>query len=242
MKKEPVNAISEDEKNPQKPDYIGHRQRLKSRFLADRGRSMPDYELLELVLTYALPRRDVKPLAKELLKRFDSLDKICTSAPEELAEVKGVGENVVILLNLIHTCVYKICGEKLHEKDSPYMLDRGYIVEYCRAAIGYSRYENLMIIYIDQHGKLIKDSIEQVGSLDTVAVSPREVVTKALLYHASSIIVSHNHPSGDCTPSDSDMRMTRALKQSLQVMGIILYDHIIVGPKNSYSMKSRHCL
>lgn len=219
------------------PDYIGHRQRLKSRFVADRGRSMPDYEILELLLTYAIPRRDVKPIAKELIKRYVNLANIFVAPIEELVKVKGLGNNAAVLCALIHACTSKICWENMHNKDAPSMTDKRYLIEYCRTTIGRAGQEQLLVIYIDKHGRFIRDSIEQVGTIDAVMISPRDIISKALLYKAYAIIIAHNHPSGNCTPSKSDIQMTKNLKEALKTVGIGLFDHVIISAQESYSMK-----
>ncbi len=219
------------------PDYMGHRQRLKSRFITDRGRSMPDYEILELLLTYAIPRRDVKPIAKELIKRYINLANIFVAPIEELIKIKGLGNNAAVLCALIHACSSKICWENLHGKDAPSMTDKRYLVEYCRSIIGRSGQEQLLVIYIDKHGKFIRDSIEQVGTIDAVMISPRDIVAKALMYNAFAIIIAHNHPSGDCTPSKADIQMTKQLKEGLRTVGIGLFDHVIISSQSAYSMK-----
>lgn len=226
------------EHNPKSiPDYIGHRQRLKSRFVADRGRSMPDYEILELLLTYAIPRRDVKPIAKELIKRYINLANIFVAPIEELIKIKGLGNNAAVLCALIHACTSKICWENMHNKDAPSMTDKRYLVEYCRSTIGRGGQEQLLVIYIDKHGKFIRDSIEQVGTIDAVMISPRDIIAKALLYNAYAIIIAHNHPSGDCTPSKADIQMTKQLKEGLKTVGIGLFDHVIISAQSAYSMK-----
>ena len=219
------------------PDYIGHRQRLKSRFITDRGRSMPDYEILELLLTYAIPRRDVKPIAKELIKRYINLANIFVAPIEGLMKIKGLGNNAAVLCALIQACSSKICWENLHDKDAPSMTDKRYLVEYCRSIIGHSGQEQLLVIYIDKHGKFIRNSIEQVGTIDAVMISPRDIVAKALMYNAFAIIIAHNHPSGDCTPSKADIQMTKQLKEGLKTVGIGLFDHVIISSQSAYSMR-----
>ncbi|MBP5698792.1 MAG: hypothetical protein J6W96_04640 [Alphaproteobacteria bacterium] len=155
-----MNKETDEKSKTAVPDYMGHRQRLKKRFTIDRGHSMPDYELLELLLTYALPRRDVKPLAKELLKRYQHIENIFVAPIEELVNIKGLGENAAILFSLVHTCASRICWDNLHEKDAPSMTDKRRLIEYCRSAIGYGGQERLLIIYIDKQGKFMRDSIE----------------------------------------------------------------------------------
>ena len=219
------------------PDYIGHRQRLKARFLADLGKTMPDYELLELILAMAIPRRDTKPLAKEILKQYTSLANVLVASPEELSKIKGIGENATLMCALIHACAKRICWENMYAKDVPVLTDKQRVVEYCRTAIGYAGQEQLLVIYLDIHGKYLRDSIEQVGTIGAVMISPRDIVEKALLYKASRIIIAHNHPSGSCAPSKADIAMTKALKDALNTMNMVLEDHIVISPQEYYSMK-----
>ena len=219
------------------PDYIGHRQRLKSRFLADLGKTMPDYELLELILAMAIPRRDTKPLAKQLLKQYMSLANVLVAPPEELAEIKGIGENATTMCALIHACAKRICWENMYAHDVPVMTDKQRVVEYCRAAIGYAGQERLMVIYLDIRGRYLRDSIEQTGTIGQVLINPRDIVEKALLYKASRIIIAHNHPSGSCAPSKADIEMTKSLKGALKTLNMVLEDHIVVSPQEYYSFK-----
>lgn len=219
------------------PDYIGHRQRLKARFLSDFGRSMPDYEVLELLLMYAIPRKDVKPLAKALLKKYLNLANILVAPPTELMEVEGIGYNAAVLCALVHTCANKICWENLDNRDVPMMTDKKKIAEYCRTKIGYAGQEQLLVIYMDIHGRFIAEDTEQVGTINAVMISPREIIAKAIRNKASKIIISHNHPSGDCTPSKADIEMTKELKSALKMVGIYLEDHIVISPREYYSMK-----
>lgn len=219
------------------PDYIGHRQRLRERFMSDVGRSMPDYELLELVLTYALPRKDVKPLAKMLLRQFPNLASVIAASVADLKQIKGVGDNVIALLKLIQACSNKICWEHLEAKDAPILTDKSRIVEYCRSCIGHATQENLLIIYLNIHGKFISQKIEQVGTLDAVMISPRAIVESALANKASAIIMVHNHPSGSSMPSKADIEMTRRVKEALKTVSIRLEDHLIITSGKYYSMR-----
>jgi len=233
MKKE---TKENKDKKEEMPDYIGHRQRLKARFLSDLGRSMPDYEVLELLLMHAIPRKDVKPLAKALLKKYLNLANVLVAQPTELMEVEGIGYNAAVLCALVHTCANKICWENLDNQDVP-MTDKKKIAEYCRTKIGYAGQEQLLVIYMDIHGKFITEDIEQVGTINAVMISPREIIAKAIRHKASKIIISHNHPSGDCTPSKADIEMTKDLKSALKMVGIYLEDHIVISPREFYSMR-----
>ena len=221
------------------PSYLGHRQRLKARFLADLGRSMPDYELLELILMYALPRKDVKPLAKELIKEYNSLAGVLTSPTDELINITGVGSNVATLFSLIHACSNKICWEQLENNKTPILSDKTEIVEFCRSKIGYAKQENVLVIYLGKKGKYIKHSIEQVGTTSMVMINSQSIARNSLVYSAEGVIICHNHPSGTCSPSRADIEMTMQLKNSLTSIGIKLVDHIIISSKEYYSFAEK---
>ncbi len=217
------------------PDYIGHRQRLKARFATDKGRSMPDYELLELILMYALPRKDVKPLAKILIRHYTSLANVLAAPIDELMNIPGVGNNTAILLALCHACSNKICWENLENRDGPILSSKKKIVEYSRTRIGYEGQEQVLILYLDVHGCYIRDSVEQSGTLDAVMLSPRDIIAKMLMYKAKRIILIHNHPSGDSTPSKSDIAMTKELVKALNTVNMQIDDHIIISKRGYYS-------
>ena len=217
------------------PDYFGHRQRLKARFVADMGKTMADYELLELILIYAIPRKDVKPLAKALLRRYSNLASVLAAPLDNLLK----NESVAILCGIIHACANKISWENLENKDAPILSNKKLIVDYCRSCIGYSGQEHLLIIYLNKHGKYIAQNIEQVGTIDAVMISPREIVSKALNHNAAAIILAHNHPSGNATPSNADIEMTKQVVRALKAIGVRVDDHLIVTPGSYYSMQEK---
>ena len=237
--KKKITKQDKEEEKKKEPDYIGHRQRLKARFLADLGRSMPDYELLELILTYSIPRRDVKPMAKELIRKYTNLVNVLVAPASDVIEDGGVSNNTAVLLSLIHACCNKICWENLESRDAPMLTNKEAIVEYCRSCIGYSNQENLLIIYLNKVGRFITKNIEQVGTIDAVMISPRDIVAKSLKNNAVSIIIAHNHPSGNNTPSNADVDMTKQLAQALEVVGIKLEDHLIITTNGYFSMREK---
>lgn len=230
MKKE-ENEITKDIV----PDYYGHRQRLRERFLADLGRSMPEYELLELLLMYALPRRDVKPLAKQLIREYKSLASIIATHPMELEKSKGIGINIAILCGIVHACINKVCWENLENTEVPILTDKKRVAEYCRSRIAYAGEEQLLVIYLDYHGNFMRDSIEQSGTVNAVPINPSSIARKALMCNASGIIIAHNHPTGDVFPSKADIRMTQELKEALNAVKVTLHDHIIISKSKYYS-------
>jgi len=234
-----TNKNKEEISNQDSPDYLGHRQRLRLRFLSDEGRSMPDYELLELILMYAIPRRDVKPLAKSLIKQYGSLAGVLTAHSNELINVSGVGTNVAVLCSLIHACSNKICWENLENKDAETIQNKAELVEYCRTRIAYDNQEKVLVIYLNDKKEIIGQDIENSGTSSAVIISQKDIGRKALLCNASYIIISHNHPSGDCTPSRADIEMTQRLVDTLKTLNISLLDHIIISKKEYYSFQER---
>lgn len=219
------------------PDYIGHRQRLKARFASDRGRAMPDYELLELILMYAMPRKDVKPLAKSLIRHYTNLANVLAAPIDELMNIPGVGSHTAILFALFHACSNKICWENLENRDAPILSSKKKIVDYCRTRIGYEGKEQVLLLYLDVHGCFIRDSVEQSGTLDAVMISPREVIAKMLMYNAKGLILVHNHPSGDSTPSKADVAMTKDLIKALDTVDMFLDDHLVITQRGYYSFR-----
>lgn len=219
------------------PDYIGHRQRLRLKFTSDDGRTMLDYELLELLLTYALPRQDVKPLAKTLIRHYKNYANVIAAPLDELMAIPGVGNYTAVLIKVVHATVNKVCWENLDNRDSPILNDKKALVEYCRSKIGYAGEERILVIYRDINGNYIRDEIMQIGTIDAVFISPREIVGKAFLLKASEIIVVHNHPSGEYTPSKQDIEQTKTLKEALKQIRVRLEDHIIISKRGYYSMR-----
>ena len=222
---------------PDTPDYIGHRQRLKARFISDRGRSMPDYELLEMILMYALPRKDVKPLAKNIIRHYTNLANVLAAPIAELMNIPGVGSNTATLFALCHACSNKICWENLENRDGPILSDKKKIAEYCRTRIGYEGQEQTLIMYLDTHGCFLRDEVENSGTLDAVVISPRTIISKMLTYNAKGVILVHNHPSGDTTPSKADIAMTKELIKALQTMDMFIDDHLIISARGYYSFR-----
>ncbi len=222
---------------PATPDYIGHRQRLKARFMSDRGRSMPDYELLEMILMYALPRKDVKPLAKNLIRHYTNLANVLAAPIPELMNIPGIGSNTAALFALCHACSNKICWEDLGNRDAPMLSNKKRIAEYCRSRIGYEGQEQVLIMYLDTHGCFLRDEVESSGTLDSVVISPRTIISKMLSYNAKGIILAHNHPSGDTTPSKSDISMTKDLIKALETMEMFIDDHLIISSRGYYSFR-----
>jgi DNA repair protein RadC len=220
----------------EKPDYLEHRERLRGRFLEAGGDALPDYELLELVLFLTQARRDVKPVAKRLIKHFGSFAEVLSAEPVRLTEVKGVGEATAVALKTVRAAARRIArGEALKR---PVLGSWQAVLDHCQTSMGYEREEGFRILFLDRKNMLIGDEAQQRGTVDHAPVYPREVVRRALELGASAIIMVHNHPSGDPTPSKADIEMTREVAEAGAKLGISLHDHIIVGRGAHASFKS----
>ena len=219
------------------PDYLGHRTRLRARFLSDEGKSMPDYELAELILTYALPRRDVKPLAKALIKRFGSLAGVLNASAAQLQEVDGVKENTAVLFKVIRTAARRLSWAELAAADKPVISNWDAMIDYCRSEMAHLDVEEFRIIFLDVKWQVVGEEIMQRGTINQVAIHPREVVKRAMERKASAVILVHNHPSGDVKPSRADVDMTKQIKIALESINITLLDHLIVSKNNYASLK-----
>ena len=221
------------------PDYLGHRERLRRRFLLGGGRDMPDYELLELLLTIAIPRRDVKPLAKELIRKFGSFAEVVNAPLEELMLVKGVKENTAAVLRIVRECSVRSSWQSLKGTDAPVISDFDAMVDYCRSAMAYQMVEEFRIIFLNSILYVIGEEIQQRGTVDQVAIHPREVIKSAMMHGASAMILVHNHPSGIVTPSKADMEITKRIKEAAEAVSIRLFDHLIISKSSVYSFHNQ---
>jgi DNA repair protein RadC len=205
----------------------GHRQRLKQRFTEGGPDAMPDYELLELILFSAIPRRDTKPLAKRLIERFGSFNEVINAPADRLKEVDGVGDAAVVQLSLVRAAALRLLRGGMMER--PLLTSWDAVLGYCRAAMGFEAREQFRILFLDKKNRLIGDEVQQRGTVDHTPVYVREVVKRALELSATAIILVHNHPSGDPAPSRADIDMTRQIIDAAKPLGIAIHDHIIVG-------------
>jgi DNA repair protein RadC len=220
------------------PSYIkDHRKRLRARFTEGGARAMPDYELLELVLFRALPRQDVKPLARLLLDTFGDFNRVITAEPARLAAIKGVGEAVVIELKVIEAAAQRMARAKVMNR--PVLSSWDALVDYCHTAMAHRATEQFRILFLDRKNVLIADEEQARGTVDHVPVYPREVVKRALELNASALILVHNHPSGDPTPSDADVSMTIQIQDAAKVLGLTLHDHLIIGKSRELSFRAQ---
>ena len=214
----------------------GHRERLRARFLKGGADAMPDYELLELTLFAALPRRDTKPLAKALLARFGSFAEVIAAPRARLIEVKGVGEAVANHLKIVEAAAHRLAKTKVMGR--PALSSWAALLDYCTAAMARSQNEEFRVLFLDRKNNLIADEVQNRGTIDHTPVYPREIVKRALELGASSIILVHNHPSGDPTPSKADITMTREITAAAKALSIAVHDHLVIGRAGHASFKS----
>jgi DNA repair protein RadC len=219
------------------PEYAaGHRERLRERFARVGVEGVQDYELLELVLFRSRPRGDVKPLAKELIKRFGGFAEVLAAPVERLVEVKGVGEETALELKVVHAAGIKLTQQRVLKR--PVISSWSDLLAYCRAAMADDSVEQFRVLFLDRKNILIADEVQQRGTIDHTPVYPREVVKRALELGASAIILAHNHPSGDPTPSRADIEMTRQISDAARALGIRIHDHLVIGKNSEASFKS----
>lgn len=232
-----ADARPEKSKKPEKPDYTGHRERARDRFNKAGGESLADYELMELLLHVVIPQKDTKSLAKQLLQRFGSFSEVLAAPRSRLLEVKGLGDVTITHLKVIMASAQRLTSDSI--RDKPVLSSWGELLDYCRAHMAFEEIEQFRILFLDKKNKLIKDEVQQVGTVDHTPVYPREVIKRALELNATALILAHNHPSGDPQPSSADLQMTRAIIEIAQPLGITVHDHIIIGRSGHVSMKSR---
>ena len=222
------------------PHYHGHRERLRNRFQESGAGALPDYELLELLLFRSIPQRDVKPLAKELIQRFGSFAEVLGAPAARLTEVKGVGEGVALDLKIVEAALKRMAKGAVGKR--PVLSSWSSVLDYCRMAMAFAEREQFRILFLDKKNILIADEVQQTGTVDHTPVYPREVMRRALELSASAIILVHNHPSGDPTPSEADLSMTMQIRDAAEVLGIVLHDHLIIGKERELSFRAHHYL
>jgi DNA repair protein RadC len=217
------------------PHYYGHRERLRERFREAGSDALSDYELLELLLFRVLPRRDIKPLAKALLEKFGSFAEVIGAPEVRLAEVKGLGGACITDLKIIQAAASRLLRGAV--KKRPVLSSWSTVLDYCRTAQAFADREQFRVLFLDKRNQLIADELQQVGTVDHTPVYPREVVKRALELSATAIILVHNHPGGDPTPSRADIDMTKRIIEIARGLGIEVHDHIIVGRDGHASLK-----
>jgi len=222
-------------KDAAKPHYLGHRERLRKRFRDGGSDALPDYELLELVLFRAMPRRDTKPLAKAILARFGSFAEAMNVPDDLLLEVPGLGEAAVTEIKLVRAAALRLMRGEVFER--PVLASWQQVLDYCRAAMGFEAKEQFRILFLDKRNQMIADEVQQEGTVDHTPVYVREVVKRALELSATAIVLVHNHPSGDPTPSRADIEMTKQIIAAAKPLGVVVHDHIIVGRQGHASFR-----
>ncbi|WP_101066842.1 RadC family protein [Roseovarius salinarum] len=219
------------------PSYLrDHRQRLRDRFLSGGARAVPDYELLELVLFRAIPRRDVKPLARQLLDRFGDFNGVLSAPNDQLAAEPGVGPAVICELKIVEAAAHRLSRARVMRRQVISSWDA--LLDYCHTAMAHRDTEQFRVFYLDRKNVLIADEEQARGTVDHVPVYPREVVKRALQLNASALILVHNHPSGDPTPSEADIAMTRQIEEAAKALGLALHDHLVIGKACEVSFRA----
>ena len=227
-------------KDAGKPHYLGHRERLRRRFREAGADALPDYELLEMILFRAVPRRDTKPLAKAILAHFGSFTEALNAPEERLKEVPGLGEAAITEIKLVRAAALRLMRGEVLER--PVLASWSQVLDYCRASMGFEAKEQFRILFskakfLDKRNQIIADEVQQKGTVDHTPVYVREVVKRALELSATAIVLVHNHPSGDPTPSRADIEMTKQIVSAAKNLGIVVHDHIIVGKQGHASFR-----
>jgi DNA repair protein RadC len=229
-----------DNDTGEKPHYHGHRARLRARFLESAGSGIPDYEILELILFGVFRNGDTKPLAKALVAEFGSLAAVLAAPAERLSKVPGCGEAVIAALKVTREAGLRML--QAEAKARPALSNWQALLDYCRAVLQHEQIEQFRILFLDRKNHVIADEQQQRGTVDHTPVYPREVVKRALELNAAALILVHNHPSGDPTPSRADIEMTRQVASAAATMGIAVHDHLIIGRKGHVSFREKGLL
>lgn len=216
--------------------YTGHRERLRKRLAESSVGSLPDYEILELLLQFTIPIKDTKPIAKDLLKKFGSFSKVIHADTHELLKIRDIGQRVIASFRIIQESSYHILKENISDK--PIISSWAALLDYCRATLGHANIEQFKVLYLNKNNVLIEDNLMQKGTIDQVSIYPREIAKKSLMLQASAIILIHNHPSGNASPSKADIEVTNLIIKALEPFSIKVHDHIIITNSDHYSFKN----
>lgn len=220
-----------------KPHYTGHRDRLRERFLSSGHESLADYELLELILFMAIPRRDVKPLAKALITEFGSFAGVINASTSALSKHNGISETSAIAIKSIQGAAHRLMKQDIMH--APILNSRDRLNEYLSATMAHETKEHFRVLFLNKKNELILDEIQHSGTVDHTTAYPREIMKRAIELDATALILCHNHPSGDSSPSDADIVMTSQIVQAAKTFSIEVHDHIIVSKKGNTSLKSK---
>ncbi len=227
------------EKDKVAPDYLGHRKRVRDRFLAGGGKDMADYEFLELLLMMSIPRRDVKPIAKNLIRKFGSFAEVVNADSTELLSCEGIKETSLALLKAVKEGALRMQYQTLKASDQPIINSMDIMIDYFRSSMAYADVEQFRIVWLDTKLRLIGEEIQQRGTINSVSLHPREVIKSAINHGAGAIIMVHNHPSGDVTPSYADIEITNKIDAACKAVNIRLIDHLIVSKNSIYSFSQK---
>jgi len=231
----PARSKPPQDEDAEEPHYHGHRERLRERFYSAGPEALSDYELLEMALFAAIPRRDTKPLAKALIRKFGSFAEVIHAPEARLREVDGIKDASVNQLKLIAAAADRIARGEI--KRSVALSSWHEVIDYCRSGMAFADKEQFRLLFLDKRNQLIADEVQQTGTVDHTPVYPREVIKRALELSATALILVHNHPSGDPSPSQADIQMTKAIIDIAKPLGIAVHDHIIVGKNGHASLK-----
>jgi len=234
------NGLADGE-SPAIADHVGHRERLRERFLSAGGDSFTDIELLEIVLHVVIPRIDTKPQAKALIRRFGSFSAALSAPPERLKEIRGLGDITTTHLKVFQAAAQRFARDQI-DKEQPVLGSWSALIDYCRAQMAFENHEQFRILFLDKKNRLIADEVQQTGTVDHTPVYPREVIRRTLELSATALILVHNHPSGDPSPSSADVQMTKQISDIARPLGITLHDHIIIGKTGHASLKGLRLL
>lgn len=228
-------------KPAKQPSYLrDHRKRLRDRFLTGGADAVPDYELLELILFRAIPRQDVKPLARKLLETFGDFNRTLSAPIPRLQAVSGVGDAVICELKVVEAAAHRLSRARVIQRHVVTSWDA--LLDYCHTTMAHRETEQFRVLFLDRKNTLIADEQQAQGTVDHVPVYPREVMKRALELNASALILVHNHPSGDPTPSESDISMTQQINNAARALNLTLHDHLIIGKSTELSFRSKGLL
>lgn len=219
-----------------KPDYVDHRKRLRQRFLDGGADALPDYELLELLLTMAIPRGDVKPAAKALMARFGTFDGVVNASVDDLRTVKGLGEVSPVAIKVVRAAADRLLRSEVTGK--PVLSSFEAVIDYCRLSMGFEEREQFRVLFLDRKNNLLTDEVQQKGTVDHAPVYPREVARRSIELNATAVILVHNHPSGDPTPSRADIAMTKEIVAAAKAVGVTVHDHIVIARDSHASLRA----
>jgi DNA repair protein RadC len=231
---------SSEKAGSDKPHYLGHRERLREKFIEQGPDALADYEIIELLLTLARPRIDCKPIAKALLQQFGSLPGVMAAHPDALRKVDDVGEGTIVALKLVQAVAQRMLKREVLDK--PVLDSWNKVLDYCHSVMAHQREEQLRLFFLDGRNALVADEVQSKGTVNHTPLYVREVVKRALELGASALIMAHNHPTGDPSPSRDDIALTREVRLALKAVGVSLHDHIIIGRKGHSSLRSMNVI